>query len=173
MHASGPFQNKFGSLYMHYKPDFYYFEFVDLLRRIILTGGLVLLGREGVTQVFLAILVCILWVSLLLQLNPYKDPFDNMLNIILSIHLLLTLISGLALRVFKSEEQDAYRSAGFGILLIVTTAICIVISFVALLLSLPCIPKRALACRTKKKAKVEVLPESAMPIQAPVKAWED
>ncbi len=157
---------------MHYKDDYYYFEFVDLLRRIILTGGLVLLGREGVTQVFLAILVCILWVSLLLQLNPYKDPFDNMLNIILSIHLLLTLISGLALRVFKSEEQDAYRSAGFGVLLIVTTAICIAISFVALILSLPCIPKRALACKKDSKKMAEVVPQSATASEAQVKAWD-
>merc|ERR1711998_684341 len=97
----------------------------------------------------------------------YKDPFDNILNIILSIHLLLTLMSGLALRVFKSEEQDAYRSAGFSILLIVTTVICITISLVALILSLPCIPQRSLACTEKKqrnkgtnKTMVEVIPQS-------------
>ena len=117
-------------------------------------------------------LVCLFWVSLLLQLNPYQDPFDNMLNIILSIHLLLTLMSGLALRVFKSEEQDAYRSVGFGVLLIVTTAMCIAISFVALILSLPCIPKRALACKKDSKKMAEVVPQSATPSEAQVKAWD-
>jgi hypothetical protein len=176
IHAPGHFQNKFGSLYMHYKPQFYYFEFVDLSRRIILTGGLVLLGRDGVTQVFLAMLVCLCWVSLLLRLSPYKDPHDNVLNTILSIHLLLTLMSGMALRVFKSEEQDIYRSTGFGILLIVTTIICIGISFVALILSLPCVPKSAQSCvkkkqkkKKKKKKATDIVPQSTMPSRRQVK----
>ena len=52
-------------------------------------------------------------------------------------------------------------------------AICIAISFVALILSLPCIPKRALACKKDSKKMAEVVPLSATASEAQVKAWGD
>ena len=33
-------QKEYGSMYQHYKPECYYYDIVDILRRLLLTGGI-------------------------------------------------------------------------------------------------------------------------------------
>ena len=56
---------QFGSIYRHYTPECYYYDLIDLTRRLMLTGGLILVGEESVAQLFLGILVCVFWVTLI------------------------------------------------------------------------------------------------------------
>ena len=51
----------YGATYLHYNPDSYYFDLLDLLRRLAMTGGLILVGKDTVTQTLLGILVCVSW----------------------------------------------------------------------------------------------------------------
>ena len=69
------------------RPRYFYWEGVDMVRKLTLVGLLVVVGRGTVAQLFVA--VCISCVSLLLQVHlaPYKHwsvlihaffpPFDN------------------------------------------------------------------------------------------------
>ena len=46
-------EKQYGSIYIDYKDNAYYFEIIDLLRRLLLSGGLILMGQDSVGQIFL------------------------------------------------------------------------------------------------------------------------
>ena len=41
-------EKQFGSIYMHYADDCYYYDLVDLFRRLLLTGGLIMVGEDSI-----------------------------------------------------------------------------------------------------------------------------
>jgi hypothetical protein len=46
-------EKQYGSIYADYKDETYYFEIIDLIRRLFLSGGLILMGSDSVGQIFL------------------------------------------------------------------------------------------------------------------------
>ena len=55
-------KHKYGSIFEAYTPECYYYDLIDLIRRLILTGGLILIGSEqAVAQIFLGILISSIW----------------------------------------------------------------------------------------------------------------
>ena len=53
----------YGSIFEAYTVDCYYYDLIDLIRRLVLTGGLILIGNvEAVAQIFLGIVVSAMWV---------------------------------------------------------------------------------------------------------------
>ena len=57
-------EKQYGSIYANYTTECYYYDILDLFRRLLLTGGLIMMGEESVAQVFLGIIVCACWMSL-------------------------------------------------------------------------------------------------------------
>ena len=53
-----------------YKPRYYYWEGVDMVRKLLLVGMLVIAGRGSAAQLFLAVLVSCLSLRLQLVLQP-------------------------------------------------------------------------------------------------------
>ncbi len=151
-------RKQYGSIYKHYIPECYYYDIVDLFRRLLLTGGLIMMGEESVAQIFLGIVICALWMSLLIHKKPYDAAWDNIIAIILSAHLLLTLVSGMALKLYAlTPEQDEYQREGFGVVLMTVSVICIVLGLASIVAGTPCIRERLEQKRgssAKKKATV-------------------
>ena len=65
-------KKQFGAIYQHYTEECYYYDLIDLIRRLMLTGGLILVGGSSVAQVLLGIIVCLGW--LLLVALIHKSP---------------------------------------------------------------------------------------------------
>merc|ERR1711871_1170643 len=61
MHKHAEVKRRLGAVYDAYNPDSYYFDLVDMFRRLSLTGGLIILGESSNTQIFLGALVCVAW----------------------------------------------------------------------------------------------------------------
>jgi hypothetical protein len=137
-------QNKlhkqYGSIYAAYRPECYYFDIADLIHRLLLTGGLILLGQDSVAQTFLGIVICAIWQSTLLYLRPYAADWDNTIAIILAVQLQLTMVSGMALQLYQSTPaQDEYEQQGFAAVLLVVAAFVTVLSIGSTLVGTPCI----------------------------------
>ena len=141
----------FGSLYKDYRPDSYYFDILDVCRRLLLTGGLIMAGEEAVAQVFLGILLSVLWLVLISYRRPYVSSWDNILSMILSLSLVLTLVAGMAMRLYKVSDEDAdmYRRRSFGAVLIATLSICLALSVTSLVVSTECVRDRIFKRRRK------------------------
>jgi hypothetical protein len=106
-------KQQYGSLFKDYNVECYYYDLIDLGRRLVLTGGLIMVGGDenAVAQVFLGILVSVMWLCLVLQKRPYKSQWDTALSAMLSFVLVLTLVTGVCLRLFELtfDAADVYQ----------------------------------------------------------------
>ena len=129
---------QFGSIYKNYTEECYYYDLVDLIRRLLLTGGLILVGEESTAQVFLGTIICVVWLLLIAFKRPYKAYYDNLLGTMLSANLLLTMVSGLCLKMYELERSnDAYEQMIFDYLLGAVAISSIVIGISAIIVTIP------------------------------------
>jgi len=127
------FRNRvaFGSLYDQYEASFYWFEFGCTMRKMILTGALVLFGAGTTPQVVTALAVCILWLTLIANLNPFGDDVDDRLAQVEAIQILFTLLIGLVLQLqATSEEGTKEEENALGVVLILLNLAVIALAFV-------------------------------------------
>ena len=117
-----------------------------------------MMGEESVAQVFMGIVICAGWLSLLIHKKPYEAAMDNILAVILAAHLLLSLVAGMALKLYElTPEQDVYQREGFGIVLLTVTTMCVILGLASIVAGTPCI--RGMLSRTciKKNKKKEYI----------------
>jgi Ca2+-binding EF-hand superfamily protein len=159
-------EKEFGSIYAHYTDDAFYFELVDLARRLLLTGGLILMGEESVGQIFFGILVCALWLVALVGVRPYKSEWDNVVAIALAGQLLLTIVAGMALKLYAAtpgQDEDERRS--FGVVLIIASVLCVLLSIGTLLASLPWVQKKVNTLRRRCRTESSPAPKETPSMQ--------
>jgi hypothetical protein len=101
------------------------------MRKMFLTGALVLFGAGTTAQVVTALAVCILWFGLIANLNPFSDAVDDRLAQVESIQVLFTLLIGLVLQLqaLSPEGNDDGKEA-LGIVLITLNLAVIALAFV-------------------------------------------
>jgi hypothetical protein len=143
-------KNVLGSVYDPYRKGFYYSDQVETLRRVLLTGGLVLLGEDSVTRIFLGVLISMIWLLFVAGFHPYASNWDNTLSIILSAQIVVTLVSGMALNMYsistKEANNDGFQEVAFSFLLITANLLCIAAGFVAIFGCIPAVQKHCFGC---------------------------
>ena len=121
---------------------------MDLARRLLLTGGLILIGEQSNTQIFLGALLCLIWLMLITVRRPYEAYWDNVLSIVLSLQLLLIMLCGMALEMNRltpkktvdiNEENE--RNA-FGALMVAFSVVIVSTSIAAIIITIPCLRDR-------------------------------
>jgi hypothetical protein len=147
-------KRKYGSIFDAYTPRYYYFDLIDLLRRLLLTGGLVVAGSDqAVVQLLLGLLVSAVWLFAVLYLRPYKSTWDTLLSSILAFVVVLTLACGMALKLYQltMHGSDAYQQNLFDMVLTTTVALTILCSVVAIVLSFDCMSERVALCMNRDR----------------------
>ena len=119
-----------------------------------------MMGEESVAQIFLGIVICTGWLCLLVQKKPYVAYWDNWVAIILAGHLLLTMVSGMALKLYSlTPGQNVYQRQGFGIVLLGTTIVCTVLSMLSIVVGSPLMTQIKALFQAKRNAKAKELEE--------------
>ena len=148
MHRHAEVKRRLGAVYSDYNPDAYYFDLVDMLRRLLLTGGLIILGESSNTQIFLGALICMAWLCLVLAKRPYRAFWDNALSVASSSGLLLVILSGMALEIYRltpEYAQDPYQRHAFAAVMMVASVFVIVSAAGIIFMSIPCVRDRVAA----------------------------
>ena len=101
-------QKRYGTLYMQYEQDWWYFELLDTLRRMLLTGGLVLAGAGTVGQIIAGTLVSLFFLLLMTRASPFRSDLDDLLAFICNVQQVLLYVVGLGL---KSQQDGAGGNA--------------------------------------------------------------
>ena len=61
--------------------EFYWFELVQMAKKMILTGALVLIkSEEGLSNILVGVLVCLFYVVILTNFKPYAEHDDDSLG---------------------------------------------------------------------------------------------
>eukprot|EP00946_MAST-07B_sp_MAST-7B-sp1_P003828 g3828.t1 len=145
MHKHAIVKHRMGAIYEDYTPNSYYFDLLDMLRRLLLTGGLILLGESSNVQIFIGGLICTCWLCLVLIKRPYRAYWDNVLSVATSFQLLLIILSGMALEIYRltpQYAQDPYQKQAFGMFMVVASVGVIAAGCLVLLIAVPCVRDR-------------------------------
>jgi hypothetical protein len=121
----------FGTLYYQYEPRFWWFEFGCTMRKMILTGALVLFGAGTTPQVVIALAVCIFWLQLVTNLKPFGEDVDDRLAQVEGMQVLFTLLIGHVLQLqAATESSTASEENSLGVVLIILNCIVIALAVV-------------------------------------------
>ena len=107
----------YGSLYIQYEGQYYWWEIVEMIKKMLLTGGLVLLAPGSTAQILVGVLITLVYFSCVMKLEPYEDYNDDILQTISTVQIMLTLLMGFALR---SDDNGLYETGTITFILIFT-----------------------------------------------------
>jgi hypothetical protein len=110
----------YGSLYNQYEGRYYWWEVAEMIKKMLLTGGLVLLAPGSTAQILVGVLITLVYFSFVMKLEPYEDYSDDILQTISTVQILLTLLMGFALR---SDDNGLYESGTITFILIFANSI--------------------------------------------------
>ena len=97
----------FSPLVDTYRIELWWWEAVEMLRKVTLTGLLIFFNRGSIYQLAVGIQCSAVFTSLAVYARPYKDDFTNNLYVVTNFAVLVTFNIGILLsdRIDKSREQ--------------------------------------------------------------------
>jgi len=87
-----------------YKAQYYYFELVEVVRRLILASVIGLIDPSSAVSAVIGLIICVGFNWVYVALKPYKDPGDSGFAIMLSISLTLLFLAALIIKVEHTSE---------------------------------------------------------------------
>lgn len=103
-----------------YRPRFLYWETLDMIRKLMLVGFVVLVGRGTAVQLAVAIVLSFFFFSLQLSMAPFKLNQDNLFRASTECHVFLVLVAALMMRTepvgYEDTSYDWVLSATFIVL---------------------------------------------------------
>ena len=106
-----------GFLFDPYKPEFWYFEVVETVRRLAMTGVLSIIKPGSYTQLSVGLFFSFAHTLTVMGLKPYTELRDNSLSILSGFQLILVFMSCSFLK-YRNGTSDPFDSAGMGALLV-------------------------------------------------------
>ena len=101
---------RFSLLYAKYKPQRYWYEAVELPRKLLLTGVLIFVSRGSAAQIYFGVLVALCTLLMLTRFVPYADTHVHLVCWLTHLCTLLTLLCALALHA-RFHDEDAWPGA--------------------------------------------------------------
>jgi hypothetical protein len=91
----------------HYEVRCAYYDVIECLRKLFLTGIAVLMGKGTMIQLVLAVLLTCALITTNAILRPYHDPEDDMLSIVCQGAIVLNLAIAQLLHSLRAESEKA------------------------------------------------------------------
>ena len=116
-------------LHENYSPSCWYWESIEMARKVILSAGVIFVGSESRTQVGIAAMVSAGFAMLHGRFRPIHDRFEDYLQMTSLLVTSFNLGIGVLLKVPSDEStrnvNESHDNVGLGILLLVTNALVI------------------------------------------------
>ena len=124
------FVHLISNFYDQYEPEYYWFECLVILRKLLLTGLVALIAPGTPFQVALALLICISYTCLVLKTAPFEEDSDDVISFVTEVQLSITMFCGFALSMdtldnplFRTKAMDVFLVAinccGFIVLVVI------------------------------------------------------
>ena len=120
-------------IYENYDKRCWYWELVEMVRKLILTSGLALIGTEGRTYIGMAAMASGFYAVVYAQAQPIPDKYEHLLQLVSLVASFFNLSVGVLLRIPSemlnySIEKD---KDSIGVTVLLVTANLMVIGLVA------------------------------------------
>jgi hypothetical protein len=117
-----------------YRPQCLYFESLDILRKLLLVGVVVFIGRGTVLQSLCAAAVSFAFFALHVKVWPFKSDHDNRYRMLSEGQVYFTILAALYI---QSQKQNAdghdtsISNTALDVCLLVSMVLCVVVPFFA------------------------------------------
>lgn len=88
-----------------HRPEFYYWDCLEMLRKAILTGVLMFFSKGSLAQLVLAMVVCVGFLCAATWWQPYASRTANLFKVGSEVSLLVTLMLAVLLKIDLSKED--------------------------------------------------------------------
>ena len=119
--------SKYGFLVGSYRSSVYYWESVDMGRKLLLCGLVLLFDRGSIFQLMAALFVASGFAFAQAIVNPYKLMPDNALRLSTELHNIISI--GIAV-LLKTDKAAADRRAAYDVLMLSTFVVLVAVPFV-------------------------------------------
>ena len=93
-------------LHAEYKPSLFWWELVEVTRRLLLVGIAVLVSPGSVVQLIFGVIVSVLFLTFQFQAKPYRSEVDAFLAMTTSLSTVLLFLGALVLKMGTLVEYD-------------------------------------------------------------------
>lgn len=100
-----------------YKPDKYWFEALECVRRLLLASVVGIVSPGTPANAVVGLLICLVFLFVFIKLAPFVDSNDNSTGVILAYSLTLLFLAALMVKV-NATSQDESDQRVYGICLI-------------------------------------------------------
>ena len=105
-----PYTRSIAFLHAPFRPTFFYFDLIELTKKLLLIGFASLIEPGSLTQMMVAVLVSILFLVLHLQSLPYRSNLDNVFSTMINLSLCVFFIWCLMLQMGALGDDDDLES---------------------------------------------------------------
>ena len=122
-------------LYENYKDDAWYWELVEVVRKLVLTCGIILIGRESRAYVGLASICSGLFAIFYAFRKPIRDEFEDKLQLTSLLVIFLNLGIGVILKIPKESvpsDVDQYVDSLLVNILVVGANVLVIVLVVGM-----------------------------------------
>jgi hypothetical protein len=128
-------QARYGELYRHYDPKWFFWEVLLMINKCMLTGAMCAIAPGTPLQLLVAVIVCASYLLLVLHASPYRGILEDRLAFGTSLSLSFSLLLGLTI-VMDSPQKPAFNSEWMGVMLILVNVVPLILFLVFTLLVL-------------------------------------
>ena len=121
-----PYTRSIAFLHAPFRPTFFYFDLIELSKKLLLIGFASLIEPGSLTQMMVAVLVSLLFLVLHLQSLPYRNHLDNVLSTMINLSLCVFFIWCLMLQMGALGDDDALESGRLSSLGVAVSAMMLV-----------------------------------------------
>lgn len=127
--------SRFGSLVSAYNPGFFYFECIDMLRKLVLVGMLTIVPAGSTLQVSTGLTFSFAFFAAHIRTLPFRFSEDNWLKATTECHLFVILVLVLTLKsqprgeTLGTSDYDMLATVSFIVLVPVAAAFCVVVKW--------------------------------------------
>jgi hypothetical protein len=134
--APGDFTSVLHFFYDDYAPEYYYWECVELFRKLVLTAVTVQFPKGSMVQVILGAAVIIVHIILLAHFKPYKNLKHTLLALFTYTMMLFVFLGGLMLKVKTEVPKGSIFRKGISTQKVAVCLIFALVSVVVLALAM-------------------------------------
>jgi hypothetical protein len=109
-------RRQYGGVFAAYEADYWYWEVIEQINKVLLTGFLIIVAKGSSVQILVAEVITAIYLLAMVRTVPYHSDADDLLQSISSICLLFTLMIVFALKT-DDPDKPQYDKNVMGILL--------------------------------------------------------
>jgi len=109
-------RRQYGGVFAAYEADYWYWEVIEQIKKVLLTGFLIIVAKGSSVQILVAEVITAIYLLAMVRTVPYHSDADDLLQSIASICLLFTLMIVFALKT-DDPDKPQYDKNVMGILL--------------------------------------------------------